>query len=79
MNAHVKNRIAIQIGNNAYNGFGSSIEQIAACLDVSAEIVNEVVSELAHGGKVELRSVLVGNPFTGSHRSEIHVLPVIVG
>lgn len=79
MDAHIENRIAIQIANNAYNGHDSSIEHIAACLDFSVENVNGVVSELVRSGKVELRTVLAGNPLTGSPRSEIHCLPVIDG
>ena len=79
MNAFFKNRIAMQIANNAYNGHGSSVKQIVACLDFDFDAVNEVVSELVRSGKVELRTVLAGNPFTGSQRSEVHCLPVIDG
>lgn len=79
MNEFFKNRIAMQIANNAYNGHGSSVKQIAACLDFCFDAVNEVVSELVRSGNVELRTVLVGNQFTGSQRSEIYCLPVIDG
>ena len=79
MNAYTKNRIATQIANNAYDGLGMGIEQIAACLGFSVETVHAVVSELAYSGKLELRTVLGGNPFTGSQRSEIRYLPIIDG
>ena len=79
MNEYLKTRIAMQIANSAYNGHGSSVKQIAACLDFDFDAVNEVVSELVRSGKVELRTVLAGNPITGSQRSEVHCLPVIDG
>lgn len=78
-NAQINKNVANMIAQNAYNGSHKSITQIAEMLNANAEVVELAISELISSGKIEVRLVQDGNPFTGSQRTSKRYLPVIDG